>query len=172
MKPDTTTNTREYPRAKDDNEALQVAIDKWVRFQYRIWQETLEQPLGRYNLWSIVFRVMIIVLAGSITVMSDMDTVPRIGITIVAGVLTILTGVEGYLKLADRKVAGENRKRELLAEQDKWSYDWMVKVELEIDTAKALTESKKLLVDAPKAINDLLGKYVSSKAEAPAVTKL
>ena len=88
-------------------------------------------------------------------------------ITIIGGVLSILAGIEGYLKLADRKVAGENRRRELLAERDKWGYKWMVEVELETEPTKALQAAKRLLQAAPQALNDMLNKYVQRSGSEP-----
>lgn len=157
-----------YLRPKDDSEALQVAIEKWIRFQYHIWEETKKQPLRFLDLSSTLLRIAIIALSASITTMSDIDAIPRTTITIVGGILTILAGTEGYLKLADRKAAGENRRQELLAERDKWGYKWMVEVELQTDTAKALKTAKELLKTAPQSVNDLLSKYMQREPGKPA----
>lgn len=152
-----------YPQPQNTAEALQRAIPKWIRSQRDIWDEAMALSVKRFAIWSTLLRIMIIVLAGSITTMSDIDFVPRTVITIIGGVLTVLAGIEGYLKLADRHSAGENQKRELLAERDKWRYQWMVDVELQPDDDEALEKAKILLQDAPKAFNELLVKYASRK---------
>jgi hypothetical protein len=159
-----------YLRPKNVEDSLQVAITKWIRHQYFIWKEATAQPVKTFSIWSTTLRIMIIALAASITTMSDIDIVPRTVITIIGGVMTILTGVEGYLKLSDRHSTGQNQKRELLAERDKWGYKWMVEVELETDSAEALKAAKKLLEAAPAAINELLVRYSSRTADKPATT--
>ena len=162
------SDEKKFPRPENSKDSLQVAIKKWINHQYYIWQEANAQPIGQFAFWGTVLRILIIVLAGVITTMSNIDVVPRVAVTAVGGVMTVLTGVEGYLKLADRKVAGENQRRELLAERDKWGYQWMVRVELENDTEKALQAAKELLVNAPQAVNDLLVRYASRSATEPA----
>ena len=156
-----------YPRSRNEEEALQVAIEKWIRYQYHLWEESNQHPLKLLDFLSAFFRIAIILLSASITTMSDIESIPRTTITIIGGVLTVLAGVEGYFKLADRRVAAENRKRELLAERDKWGYQWMVSVELETDTKKALASAKELLQVAPQATNDLMNKYVQRSSGEP-----
>ncbi len=161
------TGSADYYRSTSDEAALQIAIEKWVRFQYRVWQEANQQPIKLYGYSSTFLRLAIIFLSAAITTLSDISSIERTTITIIGGVLTVLTGVEGYLRLADQKVTGENRRRELLAERDKWRYKWMVEVELESNTKKALAAAKRLLQTAPLAINDSMNKYMQRSGSEP-----
>jgi hypothetical protein len=156
-----------YARVTNDEEALQIAIEKWIRYQYHIWEESSQPSLKLLDFFNTFFRISMILLSASITTMSDIELVPRTTITIIGGILTVLAGVEGFFKLTDRRVLAENRKRELLAERDKWGYQWMVDVELEKDTSKALVAAKKLLLVAPQATNDLMNKYVQRSSGEP-----
>jgi hypothetical protein len=156
-----------YSRPRNVEDSVQIAIKKWIRHQYYIWREATAQNVKLYEIAGNIMRILIIALAASITTMSDIEDIPRTVITIIGGVMTVLTGVEGYLKLSDRRSVGENQKRELLAERDKWGYKWMVEVELEKDGEKALKSAKELLEKAPAAINELLVKYSSRTAEEP-----
>ncbi len=158
-----------YFRPSSEKEALQVAIEKWVRFQYQIWKESKQQSIKWMDFSSAFMRIVIIVLSAAITTMSNLDGVPKATIAIVGGVLTVLAGIEGYLKLADRKVTAENRQRELLSERDRWGYKWMVEVELETNTEKALIAAKRLLQTAPLAVNDSMNKYLERSGREPSV---
>lgn len=151
----------QYPRPQSVEDALQVAIGKWIRFQYRIWEQEAQRSAATQNAIGVLMRISIIILAGSITAMSEIDTIPRTTVTIISAILTILTGVEGYLKLADRKVQIENQRTEILAEYDRQGYAWMTKVQLETDPEKALEEAKKLLESGPKEINTIVARYMS-----------
>lgn len=157
-----------FSRPQNSQEALQTAIERWIEFEYGIWLQTQQNSIKHLGLWGTALRLVLIILAGTITAISDIDTIPRTVITVLGGVLTIFTGIEGYLKLADRKLTAENRNKELLAERDRLKHEWMVKVELETDTDKALEEAKKLLESGPKIVSDIINKYVSrAEGEKP-----
>ncbi|MDL1882245.1 hypothetical protein FBR01_01170 [Anaerolineae bacterium CFX8] len=154
----TDNSTEEFFRPKNNAEALQVAIKRWLKFQYRVWDQEAKRTSQWLSAGAGFLRVVIIILAGSLTAMSSLDGVDRNVITIVSGVLTILTGLEGYFKLADRKATAENRRAAVLAEFDRQGYEWMAKVELETDTDKALQEAKQF---CPNSINDIVTRYVA-----------
>lgn len=154
-----------YERPKTNEEALQIAIARWIQFQYRVWQQEGNKPrIDWLRISSTGLRVVIILLAGSVTAMTDMEDIPRTVLTVTSAILTILTGIEGYLKLSDASISAQNRRTEILAEYDRQGYEWMIKVHLETDTDKALEEAKRMLETGPKAINDIIAKYISRGA--------
>jgi hypothetical protein len=124
---------------QDEEQALTRAIYKWVKFMRVMWakakDEDDERRKTRYNGVGMLFRVVIIILAATITVISD---VPRTVITITAGIMTALTGIEAYFKFTERGLSIQQQQREIQSLRDELRYKWMVEVELEIDDAKRL----------------------------------
>jgi hypothetical protein len=149
---------QEYFRPKTNEEALQIAIGRWIGFQYRVWKQEGERSAERLSVSATLLRIAIIVLAGLITIVADLEGVDRSIVTVVSGGLTILTGIEGYLKLTDRKITADNRRAAVLAEYDRQGYEWMTKVELETDADKALEQAKLLLATCPNMINDIVNR--------------
>ena len=163
MTPDESMNIK---LVESDEEVIQRAIYKWVRFQQNMWAqvaERLEIPSGVCNRWAIVLRVSVILLSTALTTVSNLDIVPRNGIAITAGVITALTAIEAFFRLAEKHGEMKKQQREIEALRDKLRYEWMVKVELETDLQKQLAEAKRLLEEGPKAYNDILNKYALSK---------
>lgn len=150
-----------YPRPQNIEDALQIAIDKWVTFQYRIWEQESQRRIGWYGYVGAFLRIVIFVLAGMVTALSSIDEVSKATVTLVSAGLTILTGVDGFLKLSEKKVLAENRRTEILAEYDRQGYEWMTKVHLETNTETAFAEAKRLLETGPKAVNDIIARYMS-----------
>ena len=150
----------------NEDEALQRAIYKWVKFQQSIWAqvaEKLEWPSRTCSRWSIILRVTIIVLSTALTTFSNLPEVPRNGITVTAGILTGLTAIEAFFRLAEKHGEMRKQQREIEGLREKLRYEWMVKVELETDRAKQITEAKRLLEEGPEAYNEILNKYALSK---------
>lgn len=153
----------------DEKQALERAILKWVKFQQTMWihiTERLEGPSNTYNNWATSFRLTIIVLSAVITAASGIEGVPLVAITLLSGTLTALTGVEAYLKFADRRGEMQRQQRELQAKRDDLRYQWMIEVELETDLDKRLKSAKRLLIEGPKAFNDILNKYTFKSKES------
>src|SRR3990172_1495356 len=99
---------RKYERPHDNDQALQTAIKRWIEFEYGIWVQTQQDSIKILDWGGTLLRIVLIALAGTITIASGIKGVDPIVITILGGLMTVLTGVEGYLKLADRKVSAEN----------------------------------------------------------------
>ncbi|HPH98307.1 MAG TPA: hypothetical protein PKW33_19995 [Anaerolineaceae bacterium] len=153
----------------DDQQALERAILKWVKFQQTMWVHItarLEGPSNTYNNWATTFRITIIILSAVITAISGIEGVPLVMITILSGVLTALTGVEAFLKFAERRAEMQRQQRELQAKRDDLRYQWMIEVELETDLDKRLKSAKRLLIEGPKAFNDILNKYAFKSKES------
>lgn len=168
MVPETETKVK-YDRPKNNADALQVAIGRWVEYQVRTWKEEAEKPRVHWlQIGNTTLRIILIVLAGTITVLSDVEGVARTTITVLSGTMTILTAIDGFLKLSERGVAAENMRTEILAEYDRQGYEWMHKVELETNTDKALDAAKILLETCPPIINAIKSKYTArTEGEAP-----
>lgn len=94
--------TPKYPRPQSVEDALQIAIEKWIAFQYRTWEQEANHSTRLMNYSGVILRILIIGLAGSITAMSEIDVIPRTTVTVISAILTILTGVEGFLKQIGR----------------------------------------------------------------------
>lgn len=158
----------------NDDEALQRAIYKWVKFQQSMWMqvaEKLEWPSRACSRWSIILRVTIIVLSTALTTFSNLPEVPRNGITVTAGVITGLTAIEAFFRLSEKHGEMKKQQREIEALRDNLRYDWMVHVELETDRRKQLEEAKRLLEEGPAAYNEILNKYaVSKEGDKPQAT--
>jgi hypothetical protein len=154
----------EFFRVHDAKQALQVAIRRWEEFLYGVWQQTQLKGMRPLAWSAIVLRVAILIFAGALTAIGNIEQVDRIVVTILSAVVTVLAAIEGYLQLAQRKSTLENRNRELLMEREKLRHEWMVKVELEIDENKALEEAKKLLGAGPAAVEAVMSKFLTRAA--------
>jgi hypothetical protein len=147
----------------EEKDLLTRAVYKWLNFQTDMWSqinEKLEREVKVYSLWSVVFRVTIIILSASVTMISDIDLVPRTAVTIVAGVLTALTGIEAYLKFGEQQSETRRQQREIEALRDKLRFEWFSEVEIEGDMGKRIKAAKRLLEEGPEAYNEVLNKYV------------
>ena len=152
----------------EEEDLLTRAVHKWLNFQTSMWNqvnEKLESEVKTYSLWSVVFRVTIIILSASVTMISDIDRVPRTAVTVVAGVLTALTGIEAYLKFGEQQAEAKKQQREIEALRDKLRFEWFSEVEIEGDMEKRIKAAKRLLEEGPEAYNEVLNKYVL-KAES------
>jgi len=160
---------------QSDDAQMKRAITKWVDFNKDVFSyiKNLGEHIRRYNTWGSSLRVVIIIFSATITTLSDIDAVPRTLITVIAGILTIITGVEAYYKFTERSFDARKTQRELEAMRDRLRYAWFVDVE--IGTGKLderLEAARKMLMDGPAEYNEVLTKYVmeSEKAEQPEVT--
>lgn len=156
----------------DEKEILVRAAEKWLKFNQAVWDHInlkLQVNIERSGKASLGLRLVIIVLAAAITTLSDIEAVSRTFVTIIAGVLTALTGIEAYLKLGERHLETKRQQREIEALRDRYRFRWFVEVETEPDMEKRIHAAKKLLEEAPEAYNDVLNKYAlkAEKGEAP-----
>ncbi len=147
----------------DDKDLLTRAVHKWLNFQTNMWSqvnEKLEREVKVTSRWSVIFRITIIILSASVTMISDIDRVPRTAVTIVAGVLTALTGIEAYLKFGEQQAEAKRQQREIEALRDKLRFEWFSEVEIEGDMEKRIKAARRLLEEGPEAYNEVLNKYV------------
>ncbi|MBI3733200.1 MAG: hypothetical protein HY259_07040 [Chloroflexi bacterium] len=158
---------RRYMRPATAEDALQIAIEKWVRFEYQVWRQARERPIGRLEFGGTIFRLLTIGLSVTLTTLANLPEFSRDYLTILGGVLTAVTAMDAYFRLGDRKVTNETRKQELLTLRDEWNDRWAVQVQMETDSAKALEAAKKLLVEAQVEVDQTLNKYASRNASAP-----
>ena len=99
-------------------------------------------------------------LSATITTISDIEIVARTTVTIVAGVLTALTGIEVFLKYSERQTDSRKMQREIEALRDELRFEWFNRVEIEGNMKDRLKAAKELLDDGPDAYNEILNKYV------------
>lgn len=158
-----------------EEEALIRAVDRWVRFQRGMWgkisMEMIEPSKGLAR-WAIYLRLAIILLSATVTALSGLlpEGYSWI-ITIIAAVLTAITGIEGYFKFSERIAQNKRQQRELETLRDELRYRWAVEVELETDMKTRLENAKILLNDGPDQYNDILNKFAIKTEEtgAPSV---
>jgi len=164
MTPETNDQPNLSPKIlTEDKDLLTRAVHKWLGFQTNMWSqvnEKLEKEIKVYSRWSVIFRVTIIILSASITMISDVDLVPRTAVTIFAGLMTALTGIEAYLKFSENQAQAKRQQREIEALRDKLRFEWFSNVEIEGDMDKRIEAAKRLLEEGPEAYNDVLNKYV------------
>ena len=159
------TTTDEYPRPTNNHEALQTAIGRWIAYQHRTWErEAKEVKIERSKNWGMGLRIAVIFFAGALTAMTQIDWISSDVVGMISALLTVLTGIEGYLKLTDKAISAENRRTEIMTEYDRQGYEWMAKVQLETDTDKALEEAKRLLSESPEKINEIIKRYMTRAA--------
>ena len=157
-----------------DEDLLTQSVTKWMGFMNNLWSLVnikLENQ-SRWNAaWGTTFRLLIILLSSSVTVMADLDQVPRSVVTIVAGVMTALTGMEAFLKFNERQLEARRQQREIEALRDELRFEWFARVEVEGDMKKRLKAARILLQSGPKDYNEILNKYVlkAEKGDAPSV---
>ena len=108
---------------------------------------------------SILLRVTIIVLSAAVTTVSNIDVVSRTVVTIVAGVLTGLTGIEAFVRAGERQSDAKRQQREIEALRDRLRYEWFVRVEIAGDLTQRLAAAKELLERGPREYNEVLNKY-------------
>jgi hypothetical protein len=161
---------------ESDEAQMKRAITKWVGFNQDVFKyiQHLGGHIRLYNRWGGAMRVVIIIFSATITTLSDIDSVPRTLITVIAGILTIITGVEAYYKFTERSFDAKKTQRELEELRDKLRYAWFVDVEIgsgKLD--ERLESARRMLTDGPAEYNGVLTKYVmeSEKAEAPAISE-
>jgi len=156
----------------DERELLERIVHKWLQFQTNMWNQvniSKEKEIRTYSHGALVFRILIIILSASVTVIADIDEITRTTVTFVAGFLTTLTGIEAFLKFGERQLDARKQQREIEALRDQLRFDWFVNVEVENDFKKRLAAGKELLEKGPDSYNELLNKYVlkAESREAP-----
>ena len=70
-----------------DEEFLERAVEKWLKFQTGIWDNVnikLEPEIKSSRRWSITLRLFIILLSAAVTTVSNIDTITRNVVTIMA----------------------------------------------------------------------------------------
>jgi hypothetical protein len=159
----------------DQKDMLLKAIDKWIKFNQGIYSQVngnLENEIRRSSILSMWMRTLFIVISAAITTMSSMTGIPRMVITVIAGTLTALTGIEAYLKLSDRQSNSRKMQRELEHLRDDLRYQWFNQVEVPDyanDFTKRLEAARQLLTDGPEQYNQILDKYTlkADKGDTP-----
>lgn len=152
----------------EDKDLLTRAVHKWINFQRNMWNQVnnkLQKEIRIYSRWSIFFRIIIIILSASVTVISDIEFVPRVAVTIVAGIMTALTGIEAFLKFGEKQSESKKQQREIEALRDELRFEWFTRVEIEGDMKNRIRAAKELLEEGPEAYNEILNKYIL-KAES------
>ena len=94
--PESKPTTAKAPALLDSDDAqMKRAITKWVGFNQDVFNyiQHLGGNIRLFNRWGGALRVLIIVLSATITTLADIESIPRTIITIIAGILTIITGV-------------------------------------------------------------------------------
>jgi hypothetical protein len=151
----------------DEKEMLAKAVDKWIKFNQAIWGQVngkLETEIRRSGVLSMWLRLAIITISAAITTMSSISDIPRVIITVVAGTMTALTGIEAYLKLSDRQSNARKMQREIEHLRDDLRFQWFNEVEVPDyadDYSKRLDAARKLLLDGPEKYNQILDKYAT-----------
>lgn len=151
----------------DDEEVLERAIERWKEFYIRMWGHgniVLERDSRRFAWVGSILRILVIILSVSVTTLSGLEIRPQT-VTIIAGILTVLTSIEGFLGLLDRRAQLQQMQREIQTLRDQLGFQWMVEVELERDTAKRLESAKRILHEGPIAYNEILNKYAFKSSE-------
>jgi|GEM_PF-1189121 len=146
----------------DREQVLRRAIERWIEFYKRMWNDSnvaLELLSKRFGLWGTFMRVAVIILSVAVTTISGLDLSTQNTITILAGILTVATSIEGFFLLLDRQTEVKQMQREIQTLRDKLAYDWMVNVELETEMDARLDAAKNLLESGPAAYNEILNKY-------------
>jgi hypothetical protein len=155
-----------------DQEALISAVEKWVQFQKTIWNKIkveMIKPAGGLARWAITMRLTIIILSATVTTLSGiLPPSSQVIITVLAGTLTAITGVEAYFKFSERIAQNKRQQRELEALRDKLRFDWSVNVEIETDMENRLAEAKRLLVEGPEEYNAILNSFAVTTEETGA----
>jgi hypothetical protein len=116
--------------------------------------------------------VVITILSAAITTLSNIDEIPRTIITIIAGILTMITGIEAYYKFNERSFDAKKTQRELEALRDELRYAWFVDVEVGNGSLDdRLVHARKMLMNGSARYNEVLTKYVmeSEKVEQPEI---
>ncbi len=145
-----------------EEEFLARAVDKWMKFQVGVWEHVnkkLEKEIAVSSAFAASFRVIVIILSATVTTISNIDSISRILVTITAGVLTALTGIEAYLSFSQRLSDARKQQREIEALRDRLRFEWFVQVEIEGNIEKRISSAKKLLERGPREYNEILTKY-------------
>ncbi len=146
----------------NDQEFLERAVEKWFKFQTSIWDnvnQKLEREVKISRRLSIMMRVAVIILSATVTTVSNIDAVSRTVVTIVAGVLTALTGIEAFVRAGERQLDAKQQQREIESLRDRLRYEWFVRVEIAGDLTQRLAAAKELLERGPREYNEVLNKY-------------
>jgi hypothetical protein len=163
---------KDYTIVKTDEEALKHAVKKWVHFQRAIWKKInyeMIDPSKSLALGAILLRLTIIVLAATVTTLSGLLPEDLQGIvTVLAGLLTAITGIEAYFKFSERISQNKRQQRELEAKRDELRYRWFIDVEMETDMKKRLKCAKDLLDSGPKEYNKILNSFAIETEETRA----
>ena len=154
----------------DDKDMLERAIEKWITFNQGIWGQVngkLESEIQRSGTMAMWMRILIIVISAAITTMSSITGIPRVIITVIAGIMTGLTGIEAYLKLGERQTNARKMQREIEHLRDDLRFQWFNAVEVPgqtVDYTQRLAAARQLLESGPEQYNQILDKY-AMKAE-------
>lgn len=154
--------------ASTKEEAFDLALNKWLRFNEVMrthTNEILQKQLSRQEALGKLYRVLIIILSAGVTTMSDVDAIARVIVTITAGVLTVLTGLESYLQFNQRRLETQRRQREVEALRYKLRFQWLTTVQMETDVDRRLEAARKHLWEGQEAYNAILNKYVLKPEE-------
>ena len=89
--------------------------------------------------------------------------------TLTAGVLTALTGIEAFFQFGNKQAELRRQQREIEALRDKLRFEWFRTVEIGGDIDERLQNAKRLLDEGPAAYNDILNKYAlkAEKGDTP-----
>lgn len=155
---------------KDEDQALQRAIYKWIKFMQAMWGQITDSQEEKRRKGCVTvakgLRVAVIVLSAAITTISDMPEIPRVVITVVAGLMTALTGIEAFFGFSERASSLQRQQREIQGLRDELRYTWMLEVELETDYNKRFAAAKRLLAAGPRSYNEILDKYTFKSKES------
>ena len=151
------------PTLLTENEDFLVrAVDKWMKFQVGVWEHVntkLEKEIRLASAFSVSFRLIVILLSSAVTTISNIDSISRTFITITAGILTALTGIEAYLSFSQRLSDARKQQREIESLRDRLRFEWFVQVEIEGNMEKRIAAAKKLLERGPREYNEILTQY-------------
>lgn len=148
--------------AENREQAIYIAAQKWKRFN-RVMQAHITQlrTEASYNdWWGAIFRLSIIILSASVTVISAVvgDNQKYIA-TIVGGVLTALAGIEAYFRFNRRESEARRQQREIEALRYRLRHQWITTVQMENDVEKRFGAAIKFLQDGQDAYNVILNNY-------------
>ena len=148
--------------ADKPDEAIDLACQKWKRFNevMKTHIDQLQKEALRYNRWGAIFRVSIIILSASVTVISAVvGDNQRYIATIIGGVLTASAGIEAYFHFNRRESEAKRQQREVEALRYKLRHQWITTVQMENNVQKRLHAAKAFLQEGQDAYTVILNNY-------------
>ncbi len=148
--------------AKDKEEAIHLACQKWKRFNEVMQAHTaqLQAEVSVNDRWGAIFRISIIILSASVTVISAVvGDNQRYIATIVGGGLTAIAGIEAYFQFNRRESEAKQQQREVEALRYKLRHQWITTVQMEIHVEKRMDAATKFLQEGQEAYNVILNNY-------------